>query len=191
MNKVQSRQLQVVHCLPLLGPQDSRDYLSVNLPTSASMLVDLGSGLGHLPRRVLQRLDLMSLRPLVVAVESNAMLHDTALQMEAKEPHPGRRLIRLFAHVEKDEVCLFKEKLFAALKEQEEEEGERKGEISYLLCGLHCCGDLSEAALKIFHVDPCAHAIVLVGCCYHKMTTQTDDVQEAIEEEQVFTVSIK
>ncbi|KAL5962865.1 Protein RRNAD1 [Taenia solium] len=174
---------------PFEGHQNPRDCLAVNLPTSASMLVDLGSGLGHLPRRVLQRLGVTSPGALVVAVESDARLHETALQMEAKEPRPERRLVRLFARVEKDEVCLFREKLFAALEERwdRKEEKGKGGEIGYLLCGLHCCGDLSEAALKIFHVDARAHAIVLVCCCYHKMTTHVDYIQEAVESKQAFT----
>lgn len=113
MNRVRIRRLQVKYCLKLQGPHDFGDCLAVNLPISASMLVDLGSGLGHLPRRVLHRLGATSPRTLVVAVESDARLHETALQMEAKEPHPERRLVRLFAHVEKDEVCLLKEKWVA------------------------------------------------------------------------------
>ncbi|KAL5103889.1 Phosphatidylinositol-glycan biosynthesi clas F protein [Taenia crassiceps] len=169
------------------GPHDCGDCLAVNLPIFASMLVDLGSGLGHLPRRVLQRLGVTSPGLLVVAVEADPRLHDTALQMEAKESHPERRLVRLFARVEKDEVCLFRENLLSALEEGWERKEGKCGEIGYVLCGLHCCGDLSEAALKIFHVDPCAHAIVLVGCCYHKMTIQADDIQRAMESEQAFT----
>uniref|UniRef100_A0A0R3X676 Methyltranfer_dom domain-containing protein n=1 Tax=Hydatigena taeniaeformis TaxID=6205 RepID=A0A0R3X676_HYDTA len=175
---------------PFEGPHDSQGYLSVKLPTSASVLVDLGSGLGHLPRRVLQRIGTTLPGTLIVAVESNPVLHAKALQLESKKPHSERRLIQLFAHVEKGEFGQFKEKLVAALEErwkQQENVEEKLRQIDYLLCGLHCCGDLSEAALQIFHVDPCAHAIVLVGCCYHKITTQTDDIRENIEREQAFT----
>uniref|UniRef100_A0A0V0JB49 Protein RRNAD1 n=1 Tax=Schistocephalus solidus TaxID=70667 RepID=A0A0V0JB49_SCHSO len=42
----------------------------------------------------------------------------------------------------------------------------------YLLCGLHCCGDLSVAAINLFISDPNAHSLALIGCCYHKMTAQ-------------------
>ncbi len=43
----------------------------------------------------------------------------------------------------------------------------------YLLCGLHCCGDLSDAAIEHFLTDPNAGGIALVSCCYHKMGSET------------------
>lgn len=65
-------------------------------------MVDLGSGLGHLPCRVMQRLDLSTLDITSVAVEADADLHCSALKMDMKCPDPERRPIRLLACVEKE-----------------------------------------------------------------------------------------
>lgn len=45
------------------------------------------------------------------------------------------------------------------------------------LIGLHCCGDLTPVILRWFShtvTSPCLRALVLVGCCYHKMTSSKD-----------------
>jgi len=40
------------------------------------------------------------------------------------------------------------------------------------MVGLHCCGDLTPAILKLFanQVHPSLSVLVVVGCCYHKMS---------------------
>ena len=40
------------------------------------------------------------------------------------------------------------------------------------MVGLHCCGDLTPAILKLFanQVHPSISGLVVVGCCYHKMS---------------------
>ncbi|VDP47735.1 unnamed protein product [Schistosoma mattheei] len=43
---------------------------------------------------------------------------------------------------------------------------------NYLLLGLHCCGDLSQSMIELFHQDCSAKILLLVGCCYHKMTVE-------------------
>lgn len=57
---------------------------------------------------------------------------------------------------------------------------ERSG---YVVCGLHCCGDLSEAVLKLFHLDPNARGLVLVSCCYHKMSLRDSNCEDQAEDQ--------
>lgn len=42
------------------------------------------------------------------------------------------------------------------------------------MVGLHCCGDLTPAILKLFanQVHPSLSSLVVVGCCYHKMSRE-------------------
>ncbi|KAJ1959763.1 hypothetical protein GGI12_004166 [Dipsacomyces acuminosporus] len=41
---------------------------------------------------------------------------------------------------------------------------------SWMLCGLHACGDLSSSVLKTFAESPDAKAVVLVPCCYNHIS---------------------
>ncbi|KAK2151013.1 hypothetical protein LSH36_379g01024 [Paralvinella palmiformis] len=41
------------------------------------------------------------------------------------------------------------------------------------LIGLHCCGDLTPTMLKLFTQSIELKALIVLGCCYHRMTTTT------------------
>ncbi|KAG0169295.1 hypothetical protein DFQ28_003738 [Apophysomyces sp. BC1034] len=43
-------------------------------------------------------------------------------------------------------------------------------EESWLVCGLHACGDLSSLMLRLFAESKELKAVVNVGCCYHFLT---------------------
>ncbi|KAM7540656.1 hypothetical protein Aperf_G00000045351 [Anoplocephala perfoliata] len=91
------------------APQPFNHLRPVYLPLLASALVDLGSGLGHLPRRVMKRLKTRSSDMRCVAVEADPELHAAALKLESKEPVPERCLIRVLTRIEKSYVEEFKE----------------------------------------------------------------------------------
>lgn len=44
--------------------------------------------------------------------------------------------------------------------------------VRVCVVGLHCCGDLAPVVLELFasQVHPDIHVLVLLGCCYHKMS---------------------
>ena len=50
--------------------------------------------------------------------------------------------------------------------------GESDGEMRVCAVGLHCCGDLTPDLLRMVsgQVNPDLCALVMVGCCYHKMS---------------------
>ena len=48
---------------------------------------------------------------------------------------------------------------------------------SFILVGLHTCGDLSPTLLRTFVNCPEVKGIVLVGCCYMKLSTCTNEVK--------------
>ncbi|KHJ99476.1 hypothetical protein OESDEN_00512 [Oesophagostomum dentatum] len=52
----------------------------------------------------------------------------------------------------------------------------KKGQKA-LIIGLHACGDLSASILRIFVNSPQITAVILFGCCYHKLT-----ITEKLEE---------
>nr|CDS25913.1 hypothetical protein HmN_000625200 [Hymenolepis microstoma] len=157
---------------PFECPMDSQNKVlyRVELPLLPIAFVDLGSGLGHLPRRVMQRLGTECSNILGIAVEADPKLHSTALSMESKELEPKKRLIRVLARIEKSTIDQFRGQLSEVISADGRDGG-------YILCGLHCCGDLSEAALKVFHMDSNAQGIVLVSCCYHKMSLRDSGCQ--------------
>ncbi|KER21373.1 hypothetical protein T265_15104 [Opisthorchis viverrini] len=146
-------------------------------------LVDIGSGLGHLPNAVaLKLLSKMTkeynsdLRG-VVAVECDTKLHDKAMsqlsQPSVSNDNGLSGLVRrLLFRVESSNVDSFQLRLrehlnrFPVLRHTNFEDCD----TSYLISGLHCCGDLSEAIVRLFIQDASAQMLVLVGCCYHKMS---------------------
>ncbi|KAL7053320.1 hypothetical protein AAHC03_025486 [Spirometra sp. Aus1] len=132
-------------------------------------LVDLGSGLGHFPNYVWRMwtesvVNPQIPRPRLVAVEADATIHSRAKELEDKKVLPNDRIRRECLRVTTSNLEDLRERLGAHFSDL--------SEPYYLLCGLHCCGDLSVAAINLFLSDPNAHGMALVGCCYHKMTPQ-------------------
>ncbi|VDN98991.1 unnamed protein product [Rodentolepis nana] len=171
-NPCDSDKMSTFQTAPFECPMDSQNMqlYRIELSLLPMAFVDLGSGLGHLPRRVMQRLGTNCSNIRCIAVEADPKLHSTALNMESKEQEPKKRLIRVLSRIEKSNIDQFKGQLSEVLNADDLDGG-------YILCGLHCCGDLSEAALKLFHVDSNAQGIVLVGCCYHKMSLRDSGCQ--------------
>ncbi|XP_076438925.1 uncharacterized protein LOC143277871 [Babylonia areolata] len=55
-------------------------------------------------------------------------------------------------------------------KEREEERGGGVAEgLRVCVVGLHCCGDLTPAVLRLFRAVDFLQALCCVSCCYHKM----------------------
>eukprot|EP00731_Ephydatia_muelleri_P016965 Em0010g63a len=49
-------------------------------------------------------------------------------------------------------------------------ESEGVGVVKVGVVGLHCCGDLTPCTQELFLSHPSLRHLVLVGCCYHKMS---------------------
>ncbi|KAI9363958.1 methyltransferase domain-containing protein [Zopfochytrium polystomum] len=53
----------------------------------------------------------------------------------------------------------------------------------WLLCGLHSCGDLSVAAIRHF-LESDARALVLVSCCYNKLSEYSNKAGRVLAEDE-------
>lgn len=49
---------------------------------------------------------------------------------------------------------------------------------SYLLNGLHCCGELAPTMIDVFCRLPSCRQLLLTSCCYHKMATGSQPMSE-------------
>ncbi|KAI8374354.1 methyltransferase domain-containing protein [Radiomyces spectabilis] len=47
----------------------------------------------------------------------------------------------------------------------------------WLVCGLHACGDLSSMILRLFAESSEVSCMVNVGCCYHNLTCEDDEIE--------------
>jgi hypothetical protein len=47
---------------------------------------------------------------------------------------------------------------------------------SWMICGLHTCGDLAPTMLRLFQGSPEIGGMISVGCCYHWLTEDTEKV---------------
>ncbi|XP_049844521.1 probable methyltransferase-like protein 25 [Schistocerca gregaria] len=56
----------------------------------------------------------------------------------------------------------------------------REAQDSVCLIGLHACADLSANAAKIFAMVPTIRRLIIVPCCYHKMSATTSSEREDI-----------
>jgi len=50
----------------------------------------------------------------------------------------------------------------------------------FLLAGLHACGDLTPTMMRVFVACPPAVALASVGCCYMKLSRQSDHSNSAV-----------
>ncbi|CAH8598232.1 unnamed protein product [Schistosoma bovis] len=134
-------------------------------------IVDIGSGLGYLSNYIGYHLILkygdLFTEPQIIAVECDEGLHLKALtnlsqynsifQVKSLTSVVKRLLFR----VESTNLDLLQTRLY-----------QFTSGYNYLLLGLHCCGDLSQSMIELFHQDCSAKILLLVGCCYHKMTVE-------------------
>ncbi|KAH8857798.1 RRNAD1-like [Schistosoma japonicum] len=133
-------------------------------------IVDIGSGLGYLSNYIAYSFikmygDDSFTKPKIISIECNESLHlkaltnlthfDSVFQVKSLNSMVERLLFR----VESSNLDLLQTKLSHLIADR-----------NYLLLGLHCCGDLSQSMIELFHKDCSAQIILLVGCCYHKMT---------------------
>ncbi|VEL36109.1 unnamed protein product [Protopolystoma xenopodis] len=132
----------------------------------------------------------------IIEVDANRQLHDKACSFKTSDTltsrvisHGGRLVA--YGHSEpsdgqgdlyKPTIPIYRELFFIDKKRIKElltsrldaylvpHTCEAKMESGYyLLSGLHCCGDLSIDALRLWLADFRAKYLVIASCCYHKM----------------------
>uniref|UniRef100_A0A5K4F363 Methyltranfer_dom domain-containing protein n=1 Tax=Schistosoma mansoni TaxID=6183 RepID=A0A5K4F363_SCHMA len=134
-------------------------------------IIDIGSGLGYLSNYIGYQLILnygdFFTEPQIISVECNEDLHVKALKnlSQYNSLFQVKSLTsivkRLLFRVESTNVDLLQTRLY-----------QFTSGTNYLLLGLHCCGDLSQSMIELFQKDNSAQILLLVGCCYHKMTVK-------------------
>ncbi|CAL8088519.1 unnamed protein product [Calicophoron daubneyi] len=191
------------------GAADSAGEEELVMP-NFRYVVDIGSGLGHLPNSIARRLindtngccsqkdnvsqmesvgnadSNNSFKPVcVIAVECNESMHikacrsiDKTLQDNGVAELGLQHIERLLFRVEASDLDKLKSEITTAfLRRQrvtDEESVEPSAPPDYLVCGLHCCGDLGPSVIRLFNSHQQARSLLLVGCCYHKMALDTN-----------------
>jgi len=120
---------------------------------SGQLVVDVGSGVGHLGR------SLNNIGFRVIGLERDRSHNDNAKKRTAK----AKSHENLVVDVEDSDAS--RQELNRLLDEHPLAHSE-----GYWTVALHACGDLSPAILKWFCSSKSTE-LVLVSCCYHKMTT--------------------
>ncbi|XP_047468711.1 methyltransferase-like protein 25B [Penaeus chinensis] len=149
--------------------------------TCDGVMVDVGSGQGHLSRLLAYGHDVR-----VVCLEAEdefimgAKKFDNQLELAAEKmkkkftslpelpPSPRHTVCHLEPDMSHE---AFKEAVTGAWPGLE-----GRGGVCGLL-GLHTCGNLAPTMLRIFTNMPTCHAVVSVGCCYMKLDTVSDEAE--------------
>ena len=110
-------------------------------------IVDLGAGLGYLDQAILS----LNKRVKIVAVESNLKIHRGNSRRIS-----GPNVVRINQELNFDNYANFLDNLNFG------------DDAEFAIIGLHCCGNLTNLALKMFGEHEKARILSLVPCCYHK-----------------------
>ncbi|CAH8599643.1 unnamed protein product [Heterobilharzia americana] len=148
------------------------NILKVSNSSIPLIIVDIGSGLGNLSNYIAYRILQNCTNHLftqfkVISIECDERMHLKALKkLNHYNSIYQTKLLssivkRMLFRVESLNLNLLQTRLH-----------ELSSGHDYLLLGLHCCGDLSQSMIELFHKDGTAKYLLLVGCCYHKMTLE-------------------
>ncbi|XP_028911817.1 protein RRNAD1 [Ornithorhynchus anatinus] len=146
--------------------------------TGCDQVVDVGSGQGHLSRYLACGLGLR-----VVAVEAEPRLVDTAQRFDRELLDTLEKEERRRSGAPKDSRPQAPRHVVGRVDPvapwQDFPVALAGPERRVLLAGLHACGDLSPSLLRLFAGSPGAAALVSVGCCYMRLSTETRSAPDA------------
>ncbi|KAI8058590.1 methyltransferase domain-containing protein [Syncephalis plumigaleata] len=141
-------------------------------------IVDLGSGQGYLSRSLAYQYGLN-----VLAVDADNVQTCGARRYQAQTERHGKGQLIHATHLVTEKSL---DKLLAAIHHNDDEstgttskkssndDTQDVASLSWLLCGLHTCGDLGASSLRLF-TEGDAHALVNVGCCYNLLSEVEQD----------------
>ncbi|XP_047116896.1 methyltransferase-like protein 25B isoform X1 [Schistocerca piceifrons] len=139
------------------------------------LIVDVGSGLGHLSRMLAYRYGLQ-----VCCIEAQGNLLEQARILDndtekylskylsAEEMKKLCRPVHINAVIDSQFTAL------SLMKELRNAYGIGENDLKFGIIGLHPCGDLAPILLKLFTGCPDAVFINVVGCCYMKISTNIE-----------------
>ncbi|CAL8107039.1 unnamed protein product [Calicophoron daubneyi] len=191
------------HSSLLLGIMSAAKKSS-NLLRSENIVVDVGSGQGHLARYLSLYL---GLRVLSLEAEEAHLQKAYKFDSETKaylkkkweqqpEPRmnfcsgsPSSHLMRIRADTSTSDVG----ELVKRMEDTWQQNGSSHGDMSkarIFFNGLHTCGDLSMAILRLFMELESAVGVVTVGCCYMKAvvdaSTTAQNCQKSLSPSHLF-----
>ncbi|CAG0915707.1 unnamed protein product [Notodromas monacha] len=139
--------------------------VSVVAKTTHSSVTDLGSGLGHLARILCNEYSLD-----VLGIEEQPRFTEQARIFDLESQSLGKEgeVSKLPEHV------TFSVKPWTSGRSMLKEVG--KENLRSTLCGLHTCGDLGPAVLRMFAETQEIVGLCSVACCYMKLSATGDFV---------------
>ena len=164
-----------------------RDILDLVPRSKTETIVDIGAGKGYLTQWVAAQAKAEGKDLRVVAVEGSETVlagyrtRQTALtaiaeKRQRKETRGEGGVVEAIANVKAVSAVVKAGDGGDAFFSRISAEHER-----VMLVGLHTCGDLGSAVLRLFATDDRCGAVDVVGCCYHHLTegvsTSDDDVK--------------
>ncbi|KOC66940.1 Protein RRNAD1 [Habropoda laboriosa] len=140
-------------------------------------IVDIGSGMGHLARILAFQYQLY-----VTCIEQDCILLEKARKWDKELLMSIRKHIPNFHQkcpqhftAKLESSNLVESELASQLEELFQNEFDLSGtETKFGLIGLHPCGDLAQILLKLYSSRSEAKFICIVGCCYMKLTLQSE-----------------
>ncbi|KAJ8678870.1 hypothetical protein QAD02_014657 [Eretmocerus hayati] len=141
-------------------------------------VVDIGAGMGHLARVLAYKYDMN-----VICVEQNQLLLEGARKWDEQLLASLKKHITDFDGRKPQHVSLqvgvsqssrrqLSDQLTHMFNEKFDDSNEKYG---YGIIGLHPCGDLAAALLKMYASEDDVRFICTVGCCYMKLTLRDSD----------------
>uniref|UniRef100_A0A336LK04 CSON009167 protein n=1 Tax=Culicoides sonorensis TaxID=179676 RepID=A0A336LK04_CULSO len=137
-------------------------------------IIDFGSGLGHLSRHLQYKLGID-----IICIEQNLALVNEAIAIDTIM---AQKYLKFTKNLETKTVpgnifhipkCLKTEKDFQSVLASIQNNFNQIENSNIGLIGLHPCGDLAVLLLKSFLNSPEVKFILIVGCCYMKLTTES------------------
>ncbi|CAH8535661.1 unnamed protein product [Schistosoma turkestanicum] len=161
--------------VPLISKESMHNIVVKDCKSAIPLkIVDIGAGLGYLSNYLGYRLILTTdcdnhplITPQIISIECDLSLHSKALtnlsQYNSMFQVKSLSSIvkRILFHVESTNLQLLQTRLQQFISSS-----------NYLLIGLHCCGDLSLSIIELFQQDCLAQCLLIIGCCYHKITIE-------------------
>ncbi|XP_066249605.1 methyltransferase-like protein 25B [Euwallacea similis] len=133
----------------------------VCLESGCDLIIDVGSGVGYL-----SHLLCINFGYPVLALEASKKLVETARTIQEKQ-HPDCKFRVIFSEMFVDQSSA------NAIENLIQKHFNQTQKVC--LIGLHACGDLSVEILKLFLKLCRAQAIVIMPCCYHRMSFASEE----------------
>lgn len=135
------------------------------MPDKQTLLVDFGSGLGYLSKMLFENYGFR-----VLGIEGCASNCETAIKSQMTPEY--KENVKYVTHfIAENSLELIKTEIKShSLKKDDS--------IKAGIVGLHACADLTINAIRIFFEMPECNYLIIMPCCYHRMTLKDEITEE-------------